>query len=150
MKTLICIAACFCSFAGFGQTKLISFRSHSGNNANFRAAVEHNLFDIGNSNFGTTTQTINKIDTVLLQTKNTIIVKRKSYDMVIPLNKVNNIKYYRDTLTRTKAADFFEADNIDSLKVKIRKMYRFVKLDSAVFIGFDKKFSQKAGKVNRR
>ena len=149
MKTLLCISACLFSFACFGQTKLISFRSHSENNANFRTAVEYNLFDIGNSNFGTSTQTINKIDTVLLQGKNTIIVLRKSYDIVIPLNKVSNTKYHRDTLTRTKAADFFEANNIDSLKVKIRKMYRFAKLDSALFIGFDKKFKRAASKTNK-
>lgn len=149
MKTLLCIAACIFSFAGFGQTKLISFRSHSGSNAHFRTAVERNLFDIGNSNFGTATQTVNKIDTVLLQTKNTIIVMRKSYDVVIPLNRVSNTKYHRDTLTRINAADFFKADNIDSLKVKIRKMYRFAKLDSALFIGFDKKFKRAASKINK-
>jgi len=149
MKTLICIAACLFSFACLGQTKLISFRSHSGNNANFRATVEHNLFDIGNSNFGTSTQTIDKIDTVLLQTKNTIIVMRKRYDFVRPMNKEYNAKYYRDTLTRTKAMDVFKADNTDSLKVKIRKMYKFAKLDSVLFIGFDKRFKQKAAKTNK-
>ena len=149
MKTLMCIASCLCSFACFGQTKLISFRSHSGNNAHFRTTVEHNLFDIGNSNFGLRTEIIDKIDTVLLRTPNTIIVVRKNYEFVNYHTKPSRITYYRDTLTRLNAADFFKADNIDSLKLKIRRVYRLVKLDSAVFIGFDKKFMKKAAKTNR-
>ena len=148
MKTLIFIAACLLSVTCFGQTKLISFRSHSGSNANFRKAVEHNLFDIGNSNFGTRTVQIDKIDTIILKANNKIIILRKTYTITIPVDYTpRDIGYFRDTLTKAAFADFFLANNVDSLKTKIRAMYwkkyKFAKLDSTLFIGFDKKFKQK-------
>ena len=148
MKTLTFITACLFSVTCFGQTKLISFRSHSGSNANFRVAVEHDLFDIGKSNFGTHTERVDKIDTIILKTNKKIIILRKSYTITVPIRmKPYDIGYFRDTLTKATYADFFLANNGDSLKTAIRamyrKMYKFVKLDSTVFIGFDKKFKQK-------
>jgi hypothetical protein len=147
MKTLIFIAACLFSMACFGQTKLISFRSHSGNDANFRNAVEHNLFDIGDSNFGTFTQRVDKADSIVLKGNNKIIVLRKEYTIIKPGNRISDIGYFRDTLTKVSYAIFFQANNIDSLKTELRQMYRkrykFVQLDSTVFIGFNKKFKQK-------
>ena len=148
MKTLTFITACLFSITCFGQTKLIAFRSHSGSNANFRVAVEHNLFDIGRSNFGTHTEQVDKIDTIILKTNKKIIILRKSYTITLPIRmKPYDITYFRDTLTKASYADFFLANNADSLKTAIRAMYRkrykFVKLDSTVFIGFGKKFNGK-------
>jgi len=150
MKTLTFIAACLFSVTCFGQTKLISFRSHSGSNANFRTAVEHSLFDIGNSNFGTHDQQIDKIDTVILKSRNKIIILRKSFTVTVPgplYERPRDIAYFRDTLTKAAYADFFLAKNADALKKEISSVYRLkyliVKLDSTVFIGFDKKFKQK-------
>jgi len=146
MKTLIFISACFFSFACFGQTKLISYRSHSGSDANFRNAVEHNLFDIGASNFGLSVERVNKIDSVIMKGNNKIIVLRKTYDMIIGMrSQPQRVIYTRDTLTKANAADVFTANNMDDLKSGIRKVYTTAKLDSTLFIGFDKKFKQKKG-----
>jgi hypothetical protein len=146
MKTFTFLAACFFSVTCFGQTKLISFRSHSGSNANFRTAVEHSLFDIGNSNFGTHNQPIDKIDTVILKSNKKIIILRKSYTITVPRSvneRPRDIAYFRDTLTKAAYADFFLAKNADALKKEISSVYSLkyliVKLDSTVFIGFNKK-----------
>ena len=141
MKGLIFIAACFYTVAGFGQTKLISFRSHSGNNANFRTAVEHNLFDIGSSNFGIVSRIITKIDTVMLVSKDAIVVVRK-LKIEDPQTGKFRTTYRRDTYTREESAYLFNGDSSHNIKSTLNGWYHSG-LDSTVFIGFDKKIKQK-------
>ena len=132
MKTVICMVACLYSATVFGQTKLISFRSHSGNNAHFRTAVENNLFDIGKSNFGIITT--EKIDTVIMASNDRIIVLRKRFI------KGNNQDYQfsRDTLTRANDSIIFAANSKESLKLALHEKYWSAALDSVRFIGFKK------------
>ncbi len=138
MKAVIIVVACLFSLIGFGQTKLISFRSHSGNNANFRTAVENNLFDIPNSNFGIISPS-EKIDSVIKESNDRIIVLKRKY---YPGN--NSYNYFlQDTLTRANASDFFAANNMQSLKEAIQKKYKTAVQDSILFIGFGKKFKNK-------
>lgn len=134
MKTLLCIVACLFSITVIAQTKLISFRSHSGNNANFRSALEHDLFDIHNSNFGLVEE--HKIDSVIMDSKDKIIVIRRRY--------VNSYArdVWRDNLTIVNAGDVFSAADMPGLKKALRKRYRYASLESTLFIGFDKKFKK--------
>lgn len=136
MKTVICIVACLFSATVFGQTKLISFRSHSGNNAHFRTAVEHNLFDIGKSNFGIVIT--EKIDTVIMASNDRIIVLRKKY----PGASNKAYRFSRDTLTKANASGIFEANSIESLKAAIQEKYMTAGLDNVRFIGFNKKYKK--------
>jgi hypothetical protein len=138
MKMVIGIVACLFSATVYGQTKLISFRSHSGNNANFRTAVEHNLFDIGKSNFGIITT--EKIDTVIMASNDKIVVLIKTYR--VGSKKADG--FSRDTLTRTNASGIFAANSMESLKAALQKKYMAVALDSVRFIGFNNKY--KSGK----
>ena len=125
MKPLIYIAACLFSLTGYAQTKLISFRSHSGNNANFRTAVEKDLFDIGNSNFGISDG--DKIDSVILLSGKRIIVSRRTFESDKPR---------RDTLTRANASEIFAATNMQSLKAALQKKYYRPMFGRTHFIGF--------------
>jgi hypothetical protein len=138
MKMVIGIVACLLSATVFGQTKLISFRSHSGNNAHFRTAVEHNLFDIGKSNFGI--KTTEKIDTVIMASNDKIIVLRKNYQGAS--NKA--YRFSRDTLTITNASGIFAANSMESLKAALQEKYMSADLDKVRFIGFKNKY--KSGK----
>ncbi|RZK55325.1 MAG: hypothetical protein EOO87_08170, partial [Pedobacter sp.] len=73
MKIAFTIITFFVSVTCVAQTKLISHKSHSGSNSNFRLALNKNLFDIEQSNFGLVTKIIkNKVDTVTLNANNTI------------------------------------------------------------------------------
>jgi hypothetical protein len=134
MKTVICIVACLFSATVFAQTKLISFRSHSGNNPHFRTAVEHNLFDIGKSNFGIIIT--EKIDTVIMVSNDKIIVLRKKF------HGENNIayKFTRDTLTRANASGIFAANSMERLKTELQLKYLVASIDSVRFIGFNNKY----------
>jgi hypothetical protein len=141
MKMVICIVACLFSATVFGQTKLISFRSHSGNNAHFRTAVEHNLFDIGKSNFGIIIT--EKIDTVIMASHDKIIVLRKKYHG----ERKDAFIFFRDTLTRANASGIFEANRLESLKQAMHEKYWSAALDSVHFIGFKKyKYNKNAPK----
>jgi hypothetical protein len=135
MKTLISIVACIFSITAFAQTKLISFRSHSGNNANFRLAVEKDLFDIGNSNFGIITTA--KIDSVIMASGKTIIVIRGVYTRG---DNRNRHQATRDTLTRANASNVFAASNMQSLKAALQKKYPWTSLQGVPFIGFANRF----------
>jgi hypothetical protein len=142
MKILICFVICSFSITCLGQTKLISHRSHSGSNAHFHTAIEHHLFDIGHSNFGIVTIPERKIDSVILAANDKIIVLGKVNSMY--KGTVLSTYFTRDTLTKINAGGFFKANSIDSLKSEIHKMYgAAAKSDSAIFIGFDRKFKQK-------
>src|SRR5689334_1551136 len=141
MKILICFAICLFSITCPAQTKLISHRSHSGSNAHFHTAVEHNLFDIGHSNFGIVTVFIHKIDSVVLQAGNKIIILRKTY--ILRNGETHNVEFTRDTLTKVNAAMLLKANNTDSLKAGLRRIYDRAVVDSTIFIGFDKKLGQK-------
>ena len=149
MKALILVAACLFSMTCFGQTKLISHRSHSGTDADFRIALEGDLFDIANSNFGNPSAYIDKIDTVILKGKNKMIVFRKRYTEILGTNRIYNKRCVRDTVTIITAAQFFKANSIDSLKVEIRKVYRMSTLDTTHFIGFDDKFKKRRQQSNK-
>lgn len=130
MKIVIYIAACLFSITGYAQTKLIAFRSHSGNNANFRTAVEKDLFDIGNSNFGLVER--EKVDSVVKVSGTRIIIIRKFYGSID--------KVQRDTLTKANAGDFFAAASVESFKKALRKKYQRATSYNTTFIGFDSKF----------
>lgn len=126
MRILITLITCLCSFVGFAQTKLISFRSHSGNNAHFRTAVEKDLFDIGNSNFGIVET--EKIDSVVMKSNNRIIVSRRFYG--------SGRIYKHDTLTNANAKEFFEANSMHELQLALRLKYKKANVDNTHFIGF--------------
>lgn len=126
MKIMIFLTTCLFSIAGYTQTKLISFRSHSGSNAHFRTAVEKDLFDIGKSNFGIVE--VEKIDSVVMKSNNRIIVSRKFYG--------SGRGYKSDTLTNANAKEFFEATSMHELQLALRLKYKKANVDNTHFIGF--------------
>lgn len=132
MKTLITVVACLFSITVFSQTKLISFRSHSGSNTNFRKAVDKNMFDIGHSNFGIVER--ETIDSVIMESKNRIIVVRNIY----PMHEDRRL----DTLTSANASEVFKATNMIDLKAALYKKYSKIFSAHAHYVGFNKKFKQ--------
>lgn len=136
MRTFLSIITFFISTACFSQTKLIAHKSHSGSYANFRLAMNKNLFDIGQSNFGIVVKIIkNTVDTVSLN-NNTIILHRKVEQ---ELNGKIIKKAFVTTINKYNQPQFFKVNNKEGLKELIKKTYGF-DTDSASFIGFDKKF----------
>lgn len=144
MKYLIVLASFFIAATCLGQTKLIAHRSHSGSNANFRVALAHGLFDIGDSNFGAITQVVKAIDSVILKPDGSIVVLKKKYAIAAsnagkPYDKI----YTRDTIAKKDRHAFLKAKNVEGLKAQVKKVYPAFKTDSVQFIGFDKQLSRR-------
>lgn len=138
MRIIFSLSLSLLCLTCFSQTKLISHRSHSGSNSNFRAAIENNLFDIENSNFGLSIQYVEKVDSVVLKSPNTILISRKKYRIIN--GKIDKTTKTIDTVNRANSIQFFKAKSIDSLKREIKRTYKLINLDSAKFIGFNKIF----------
>jgi hypothetical protein len=130
MRILITLITCLYSFVGYAQTKLISFRSHSGSNAHFRTAVEKDIFDIGGSNFGIVER--EKIDSVVMKSNNRIIVSRRFYGSARG--------YQRDTLTNVNAKEFFDATSMHELQFALRSKYKKANVDNTHYVGFNNRF----------
>jgi len=144
MKTLSFIVFCLFSAACLGQTKLVAYRSHSGSDANLRTAIDHEMFDMPNSNLGIAPGTyITKIDSVILVGHDQMTVVRNTYYTY--QGKTKRAYTMRDTVTKAAYAEMFSASNADELKAVLSKKYKTFKTDSTRFIGFSKKFSQKKG-----
>jgi hypothetical protein len=128
------------------QTKLIAYKSHSGNAANFKAALEDNLFDIGESNYGLgPSKKINlkKLDSVMYINDSTALVKYSegaTYYYLEPLNKsklfsqCNHWNSTSDTLYHTPTK---RKKAISTIKELLKKNKYDNPIDSVAFIGFD-------------
>ncbi len=130
--TLLMVCCLFC-LASFGQTKLISFKSHSGNSRNFRTTVEKDLFDIGRSNFGIVERNINRIDTVVKKNNKLIVFKSETKEVN---GRVWRTAFKKDTLSLSKT--FLEIKSIDSLKNALKKKYVGYLVNNLQFIDLDK------------
>lgn len=136
---------------GYSQTKLISHKSHSGSDQTFAIAVENDLFDIEDSNFGLPTRTENfvKLDSVIYLSENKIV--RVSSEYTQRYQKTNQQKCSADELTKIKKDTLLinpkslkkgltvkeVKANLDSLKIYHNN------LNETIYKGFDKKSKNK-------
>lgn len=151
MKQLLTVILFFSCVAGFGQTKLISHKSHSGNVDDFAFAVENNLFDIGDSNFGEPPHRMVKkytIDSVIsLPDKKTVIIssEKKIIEYLRYSGEKNEIK---DTISFIPGRDtvynhplFSKIHSLDSVKTVLGMKNGFPgrSQEEVQFIGYDNK-----------
>ena len=148
MRTLSTVILSLLCGIIFSQTKLISHKSHSGSNENFRVSVEENLFDIGDSNFGKITneytENYEKIDTII-KISNTKIVRVKSnYYQVferIDKSKVGKLEYLntvRDTIT-VENANLISNDKLKTLAKTERKNIKTIDTNKVIIVNFKEK-----------
>ncbi len=137
---------------GYSQTKLISHKSHSGSDQTFAIAVENDLFDIEDSNFGYIIRTENfvKLDSVIYISENKIV--RVSSEYTQRYKNSNKQKCSADELTKIKKDTIFIKPksikkgltvkdvkaNLDSLKIYNNN------LNETIYKGFDKKAKKKS------
>ncbi|MDI1256888.1 MAG: DUF2956 family protein [Flavobacterium sp.] len=125
MRKVCLLFVLFFAHSGIAQTKLISFKSHSGNLKNFRIAVENNLFDIGASNFGNPQEDYYPVlDSVIFLSKD------KSVFVFQRFGKLN-----KDTLSLPLLA---KRHSLDSIKPLLKNYYRYSRDTKDIkFVGFD-------------
>lgn len=128
------------SAACFGQTKLISFKSHGGSNKNFHLAMVRFPEDLMKSNFGQAPRPFvycAKLDTVWYISQDTVVISTS--DMCE--KKCTNSKDWtpgRDTLYKHPL--FSKKYELKLIKQSLKSNYYFKNpVDSIVFIGYDSK-----------
>ncbi len=137
------------SIISLSQTKLISHKSHSGTTANFRIALDENLFDIGDSNLGDVPYREVKnaqLDTVIYISKGKSVMITSEYCKIENrYDRINEDKSLGDFWK--KGADtvfnhplFSKKHSLDSIKDVLKKQFHFKNdIDKVIFIGFDNK-----------
>lgn len=130
---LISICLFIFNFSSPAQTKLISFKSHSGNTSNFRKAVENDLFDIGNSNFGLVIKYTNTIDSVVNKNGLVTVYQKISYQ---DGQKITS-NFKKETLSQEDSKAIIHAKSLDDIKTKLKIKFTTSKVDSLKLIGFN-------------
>lgn len=138
MKTTYYFFALLISTSFFSQTKLIAFKSHSGNTDHFNSAVSENLFDANFSNLGIPPQSFVdvKLDSVIiLNEEESVLVTRSSSKFLIDGNK----REWDKNREVIHYPVLFSKKNIDSVKTILKRNYNFINdMDSVAVVKFDK------------
>lgn len=131
MKKSYFLFVLFSSTILFSQTKLIAYKSHSGNLDHFETSVSKNLFDANDSNLGLP-PTILKIDSVIFLENNKakIISQTKRFSREEGVRRVETIPF-------KNSGKHIDKVLIDSL---IYRNYDFISnKDSIVFLKYNQK-----------
>ncbi len=147
MNKLIAILLCLIYTTATAQTKKIAFKGHSGSMDNFSTALEDNLFDMDNSNFGMAPQRdiiTARLDSVIFVSDSVAIMvtsnycTRENFTYAKPVNKPSlwtaghEIVYSHPLFSRNHS--------LDSIKQVIKLQYNFKNpVEKVVFVGYDNK-----------
>ncbi|UKN00956.1 hypothetical protein K6119_14570 [Paracrocinitomix mangrovi] len=146
MKCLLATSFLFFAFYGNAQTKLIAFKSHSGNMNYFISAIESNSFDMEPHNLGMAPRKIvqfAQLDTVVKVNDSTaiLVTTDKCKDEYRPHIDPSIWKEGTDTVYNHP---LWTCGNKDSIKDVVKRDFHFSNnIDSTVFIGFDQIEEQK-------
>lgn len=139
IKYLFIIHLIFFTNLVLAQTKLIAFKSHSGNMEIFKNAYEENLFDLPNSNFGMAPEpTIEEaaLDSLIYLNDTAVIMVTSNYCMRAISKKYRAWRPGRDTVYNHPL--FGKKHALDSIKDVLKTSYNFANsMDTVKFIGYD-------------
>lgn len=131
---------CICSLGAVAQTKLIAFKSHSGNTKNFKEALLGADADLMNHNLGMAprpTIRIAQVDSLILLNDTTSVLvtstvckRRYNPEEHGRLWEAGSDTVYNDPL--------WTSNNPDSIKQVLKKDFYFHNVDSIKFVGYDK------------
>jgi len=141
MKSILALLFSIIITTSFAQTKLIAFKSHSGNMKNFDLALNNELFDNEGSNFGGPVPIRTYyLDSVIYISSSASVRIQKVYSRFNnePKDSARFIRIEKDTLYNDPL--FSKNHSLDSIKsvLKTSKQYDN-NIKKAVFIGYDNK-----------
>jgi len=147
MRQLFITLLIFASSSLVAQTKKIAYKSHSGNNENFKLALENNLFDMENSNFGHAPQREVKtaqLDSVIFISDSLAIMVTSEYcTKTNPSNNkpIDNPRLWKAGQEKIYNHPLFSRKHsLDSIKTVLKKQYNFKnEIEKTVFVGYDNK-----------
>mgnify|MGYP006343227075 CR=1 FL=1 len=134
IKLMVVSMLSFLCVESYAQTKLISYKSHSGNKINFKKAIENNLFDLHLSNFGLVTSYNTRVDTVFKVNGHLVLCKITDYKVN---GKTKDVMYRKDTLSLALSKPYNKLKDEKSMKKLLLKNYKTISISSLTII--DKK-----------
>jgi hypothetical protein len=144
MKKITCSILLFLSAICFSQTKLISHKSHSGSDENFRKALEGSLFDIGDSNLGVAPNRYERnanLDSVIYVSDNKVILVTSEHCRNVDRGdyKILDSNVWRAGRENVYNNPLFSKNHaLDSIKNVLKEQYSFQNdINKTVFVGFD-------------
>lgn len=148
MRPLFISLLCTVTAVSFAQTKKIAFKSHSGSDKNFSIALENNLFNMDESNFGLPSPKVvftKTLDSVICLADNITVLVITNYSTeTFPL-KGKPVKAGSAYDTVYNHPLFSQKHSLDSIRrvLKIQNEYQNL-VQKIVFVGFDNKKPKKA------
>lgn len=145
MKQLFTLLLCLPVTLLMAQTKKIAFKSHSGSAENFSIALENELFDIENSNFGVAPSEMIRhaqLDSVIFVCDTVAIMVTSQYCTRVLRHSKEQMGepfLWKPGKAEVKNHPLFSKQHaLDSIKQVIRTQYNFRNpVDKVVFIGYD-------------
>jgi hypothetical protein len=141
MKQFCIILFIIISTSCFAQTKLIAFKSHSGNMDNFNISLENELFNEEGSNFGNPPyKKIYHLDSIIYISESVSVLVKREYQY--PWNGSKDsaefIKTTKDTLLNDPV--FTKKHSLDNIRHLLKKQL-FYEYDTknTILVGYDKK-----------
>ena len=132
----------------FGQTKMISHKSHSGSSINFKKSLSLNSLDIGNSNFGIAPQRYirnSKLDTVKLLSPHVavMITSESCYSEDYDGGDRSSAGIWSAGTDTVIDHPVFNGKNtLKTIKSTLKNEYYFHNsIDNVVFIGFEGEYA---------
>lgn len=140
LSYLVHFALIFSSCQIFSQTKLISYKSHSGDMEYFEKSIVEDSYNTNYSNLGAAPERYvvnSKLDSVIIINDKKSVIVTSKFCKSWRSEKSEKWKPGRDTVYNHTV---FSDDNIDNVKKIFKENYNFQNdIDSTVFLKYDKK-----------
>lgn len=140
LSYLVHFAVLLCSSNIQSQTKLISYKSHSGDMKYFEKSMVEDSYNTNYSNLGVRPEryvTNSKLDSVIIIDDKKSIIVTSAFCKTRRSDSPEKWRPGRDTVYNHA---IFSNDNIDNLKKELKENYNFQNdIDSTVFLKYDKK-----------
>ncbi|MFL9833437.1 hypothetical protein [Chryseobacterium terrae] len=125
------------------QTKLISYKSHSGDIEYFEKSIVENSYNTNFSNLGVAPEryvTNSKLDSVIIIDDKKSVIVTSTFCKTRRSENPQKWRPGRDTVYNHQV---FSDKNIESMKKTLKETYNFQNdIDSTVFLKYDKKTKQ--------
>ncbi|MFY1047140.1 hypothetical protein [Chryseobacterium sp. GP-SGM7] len=140
LSFLLLVVLIFSNFQISAQTKLISYKSHSGDMEYFEKSIVENRFNTNYSNLGMRPEryvTNSKLDSVIIIDDKKSVIVTSNFCKNTRNNKNEKWHPGRDTVYNHPV---FSQENIENVKKELKRDYNFQNdIDSTVFLRYDKK-----------
>ena len=139
MNKILTLIACFAFGTFNAQTKLIAYKSHSGNTEKFNETISKDLFNSNDSNLGHSPFYYVKnaqLDSVIFIDETKTVIVTSEYCKNLIIERKGNWNPGKDTLVNNP---YFSISNLNNIKTELKNNFYFENpIDSVIFLKYNK------------